>query len=174
MRRSSQNCLLSIQLTYPLDDTAAPSPPLRLSRVTDRLCFGRYVAALPAMLTCTLCGFEAAPGNKGHTVRTCPLWVLECRHGLLADNPMSRRGRCPNERCNHNLHCSLCGLIEHTRVTLKLHAARWKLSHNGLSVISVARPAVLAGKDFVCAAMGDRDPLDLVTRCMRCLWQNRW
>jgi len=116
------------------------------------------------MLTCTLCGFEAPPGIKGHTLRTCPLRVLECRHGLPADKPLSRRGRCLNERCTHNLYCSLCGVIGHTRVTLKLHAARWKLSHNGVSVISVARPAVLVVKDVVCAAMSDRNALDLVTR----------
>jgi len=116
------------------------------------------------MLMCTLCGFQALQGYKGHTVRTCPLRVLECRHGLPADNPLSRPGCCPNECCNNLQHCSLCGLIGHTRVTLKLHAARWKLSHNGDSVVSVARPAVLAGKDFVCAGMSDKDALDLVAR----------
>jgi len=117
------------------------------------------------MLTCKLCGFQAPPDIKGHTVRTCFLRDLECRHGLPADNPLSRRERCPDERCSHSLHCSLCGLVGHTRFTLKLHAARWKLSHNGFSVVLVAQPAVLAGKDFLCAAMGDRDALKLVM-CM--------
>jgi len=107
-------------------------------------------------------------------VRTCPLRVLECRHGLPADNPLSRRGRCPNERCNHSLHCSLGGLVGHTCFTLKLHAARWKLSHNGTSVVLVAQPAVLAGNDFVCAAMSDRNALELGCACMRGLWLNRW
>jgi len=114
-------------------------------------------------MLCDLCLFQNAAGERGHRARFCPLRLLECRHLLSKDHPFVLPGRCPDVHCVHVQHCSVCGLIGHSRFTLKLHTARWMLSTGGQPIPRVHAPPALTCHDFVCQFVSERQVLQLVT-----------
>jgi len=114
-------------------------------------------------MLCNLCLFQSAAGERGHLARCYPLRQVKCRHLLSKDSPFVLPGRCPNAECVHLNHCSVCGLIGHSRFTLKLDTARWKISRAGLPIVRVPSPRALTRHDFVCQLVSERQVLQIVT-----------
>jgi len=114
------------------------------------------------IMLCVLCRFQSAAGERGHSARCCPLRELECRHTLSEDSPFVLPGRCLNEHCVHLQPCSACGLIGHSRFTLKLDTARWELSAGGRPIHRLHSPRALTRQDFVCQLVSERQVLRLV------------
>jgi len=113
-------------------------------------------------MRCLVCGFTATPVAHGHKTRSCPLGKTECRRLVASHNPFFLSGLCLNAYCSHKEQCVKCGLVGHTRFTLKLTTRRWRLSQHGIVVPCVAHGVPLVGDDFVCSLVTDSDAVLLV------------